>query len=77
MPDGSGRLQLPDEMNVFQAEVGSDERLMTRRNLDRRAVVTDADYPRCAASAPANAADQSFFSKEQDKAIIADKFSAS
>jgi hypothetical protein len=64
-------------MNVFQAEIGRNERFMADRNLDCRTVVPNADDSSRPASTQAYAAYEGFFRKRQGNLIISDILSAS
>ena len=57
------RMPLAPEMNSFQAEIRSNQRLVTGGDLQDGAVISDASYkPPSAGRAPTYARDQSFFS---------------
>jgi hypothetical protein len=66
-------MPIAPEVNPFQREVGGDQRFVTRRYLQDRAVISDTDpcrsdilvrrSSRVGSSHPANLGDQRFFSK--------------
>jgi hypothetical protein len=74
MANRLGRMPLPPKVNAFQGEVSRNQRLVTRRNLQNGAIVSDAsgDAPR-SASPSADARDQSFFGIRQNAPIHPDR----
>jgi hypothetical protein len=59
MTDGFGRMPLTPEMNPLQAEVGGNQRLVTKGDLQNGTVVSDArGNPSPSGSPTANTRDQ-------------------
>jgi len=71
MPDDFGGMPLAPEVNPFQAEISSNQRLVTIGDLQDGTVIPDA---RCNPSSPSRATsdarDQQFFGERQDGSII-------
>jgi hypothetical protein len=65
-----GRMPFTPEMNSFNTEIGSNQRLMTSGDLQDGAVIANAcRYLSTAASPASNARDQQFFGERQDESI--------
>ena len=71
MPDHFGGMPLAPEMNPFQAEVGSNQRLLTGRDLQDGTVIPDTRYnPFSSSRATSDARNEQFFRERQDGSII-------
>ena len=71
MPNNFGRMPLAPEMNPFQAEISSNQRLVTGRDLQDGTVIPDARCnPFSSSCATSDARDEQFFGERQDGSII-------
>ena len=71
MPDHFGGMPLAPEMNPFQAEVGSNQRLLTGRDLQDGTVIPDTRYnPFSSSRATSDARNEQFFRERQDGSMI-------
>jgi hypothetical protein len=71
MPDDFGGMPLAAEVNPFQAEIGSNQRLVTGRDLQDGTVIPDARCnPFSSSCATSDARDEQFFGERQDGSII-------
>ena len=71
MPDDFGGMPLAPEVNPFQAEIGSNQRLVTGRDLQDGTVIPDARCnPFSSSCATSDARDEQFFGERQDGSII-------
>jgi hypothetical protein len=68
-----GRMPLAPEMNPFQAEIGGNQRLVTRRDLQDGAIISDTSCNRSPSGSPTpNTRDQQFFGVRQDAPMYPD-----
>ncbi len=71
MPDDFRGMPLATEVNPFQAEIGSNQPLVTGRDLQDGTVIPDARHnPSSSSRATSDARDEQFFGERQDGSII-------
>src|SRR5579863_6255322 len=71
MPNHFGGMPLAPEMDSFQAEIGSNQRLVTGGDLQDGTVIPDARCdPFSSSRATSDARDEQFFGERQDGSII-------
>ena len=67
MADGFGGMPFSPEMNPFQAEIGSNQRLVTGGDLQDGAIISDASSESSSAmSLPPDARDEQSFGERHD-----------
>jgi hypothetical protein len=66
-----GGMPFTPEMDSFEAEIGSNQGLVTSGDLQDGAIISDAGYDSSSSGSPfTDARDQEFFGQRQDRSII-------